>query len=270
MRICKYFGGKSGRIAQWIGSHIPEHSVYVEPFGGMASVLLNKRRSNREIYNDLSPSARNMVIMLRDHPGALIEDISAGLREWGTHSFNQWVKELPGISGDPIADATHFYLHSQCSFMGGGLRWSSGLSPSAKKPDPSHLWDCSRRLAKVEVKGENAISLIKAFPKDLNILFYVDPPYLNSSRKSKDNRVRNQTKSLTRRQYAYELPENDHRNLAIALQGRSVVLSGYRSDLYQELYQGWSVQSLRWAGDTEFLWISPEAQCLVPQLKLIF
>lgn len=116
----------------------------------------------------------------------------------------------------------------------------------------------------------DAIALINSLPKDPQTLLYVDPPYLNAARKSKDNRTANQAKSLTRRQYAHELSEDRHRELAIALQGRSVILSGYQSDLYRDLYPEWQVRTKRWAGDTEYLWVSPEAIGLVPQLQLFY
>lgn len=68
--VLRYHGGK-WRLAPWICAHFPAHRLYVEPFGGAASVLLRKPRSYGEIYNDLDGEIVNVFRVLRDNGHAL-------------------------------------------------------------------------------------------------------------------------------------------------------------------------------------------------------
>jgi DNA adenine methylase len=47
-----WFGGK-GKVAHEIINRMPEHKVYVEPFGGAAHVLSQKPPASNEVYNDI-------------------------------------------------------------------------------------------------------------------------------------------------------------------------------------------------------------------------
>ncbi|CUS06446.1 protein of unknown function (plasmid) [Candidatus Promineifilum breve] len=56
------YRGAKWVLSSWIVSCLPaDHDSYIEPFGGSAAVLLNKPRSNLEIYNDLDGDVVNTV-----------------------------------------------------------------------------------------------------------------------------------------------------------------------------------------------------------------
>jgi DNA adenine methylase len=83
------------------------------------------------------------------------------------------------------------------------------------------------RLASVSLECRPALELVEAYGRHERVLLYVDPPYLGSTR------VRN---------YRHEMSgEVEHRELAKALEAcqSAVILSGYPSPLYDELYAGW-------------------------------
>jgi site-specific DNA-adenine methylase len=78
-------------------------------------------------------------------------------------------------------------------------------------------------------------------------LIYCDPPYLIETRTSK-------------RRYRHEYTRQDHINLLELLKSLPcrVILSGYRSTLYDDLLAGWNrleLQAMTWGGPrTEKLW----------------
>ena len=61
----RYFGGKWA-IAPWVMAHQPPCRIYVEPFGGAASVLLRRPVSPVEVYNDLDEEIVGIFRVLQD------------------------------------------------------------------------------------------------------------------------------------------------------------------------------------------------------------
>src|SRR5437868_9505247 len=68
----KWYGGKR-YLASRIIAHFPDHRVYLEPFGGGASVLLNKPPVEVETYNDLDLRISRLFRVLRDQGEAFLE-----------------------------------------------------------------------------------------------------------------------------------------------------------------------------------------------------
>ena len=63
----RYHGGK-WKLAKWIMQYFPEHVSYIEPFGGAASILLQKNPAMIEVYNDLDHQVVTFFKVLREQP----------------------------------------------------------------------------------------------------------------------------------------------------------------------------------------------------------
>jgi DNA adenine methylase len=212
-------------------SHFPEHRTYVEPFGGAASVLLHKPRSYAEIYNDLAGEIVNVFRVMRNNPEGLRKRLlltpfarteyfgaykpSRDLVEGAAHTI---IKSFMGYGSDSIFRASGFRANSNRSGTAPAHDWANF---------PKTIDFFIQRLSGVVIEERPATEVMLAHDSPTT-LYYVDPPYLHSTRSS-------------RKAYLHEMTDDDHRKLARVLHELSgmVVVSGYPSQLYEELYAGW-------------------------------
>lgn len=251
----RYMGSK-WQLADWIIDQFPDHVTYVEPFCGGAGVFFRKGPSPVEVLNDLNGEVINFFDCLRNQTAALIHAIEA--TPYARAEYEQaW---LP--AGDPIERARHFYIRSRMAFAsetGRKTGWrmqrndnrASSLTREWKRLEGLHAG--AERLKDAQIECGDALTVIGRYDTD-NTLFYVDPPYPLDARRRARNR------------YACELTDADHRDLAESLYRVKgmVILSGYRCDLYDELYPDWTCISKTTTTNgnssaIESLWISPQA-----------
>lgn len=253
----RYFGGKwmlAPWIIQAIARYFPQHEVYVEPFGGGYQVGLRKIPVALEVYNDINILIVNFFQVLRECSNELIPLIESSDRS------REGYENCRQLHINPLEQARRTYIEAQLSYCGAGTRWLSGTTDERlkKKPDDSMLWATAKRLQNVLIQQLDAIQCIRLWDESQTV-FYVDPPYLQSVRKTKDKRHIN---GAPRRQYAYELTEVEHIKLGEFLRTvkGGVIISGYDSPLYDSLFDGWIKLSKPAKGnagvDTECLWIN--------------
>lgn len=258
--VFPYFGGK-GNMADMIVSLLPEHRIYSEAFSGGANVLIRKAPSVREVLNDLNGEVINFFLQLRDNPRRLIRAINLTpfSRKENIASWNY-------DGEDPVEMARLFYVRSCQSFGGGGLNHQSGWrfgvhsrsSAITQWNKTSHLWEVARRLKNVQIECDDALKVAKRCDSP-DTVHYWDPPYAHESRPKGDNF----------RGYMHEMTDGQHvamAQLAYSLKGK-VIISGYRCDLYDELFGTWrridvNAKAVNNAKRVESLWLSPN--CNVP------
>jgi DNA adenine methylase len=236
--IGQFYGGK-WLLAPWVLSYMPSHHVYVELFGGGGSVLLRKPRSHKEVYNDLDSEVVNLFQMLRDHPGDLVRGID--LTPYSREEY--WLACEP--SEDRVEKARRFLVRLGMGHSGVGSQYDpqeSLKSPPGFGTGDLHvghslakswasfsdaLLDIIDRMKGVTIEHKDALGVLPLWDS-ASTVFYADPPYLPDTRR-------------LRSVYKHEMSEEQHVELAKALnqvQG-SVLVSGYDSLLYNDLYSGW-------------------------------
>ena len=232
--LLRYHGGKY-ILAKWILSHFPEHKIYVEPYGGAASVLLQKRRCYAEVYNDLDDDVVNLFCMVRDRGSELIEALEA--TPFSRVEFELSYQE----TDDDFERARRMVVRS---FMGFGSASSSGrktgfrANSNRSGTTPAHDWinypqalnGIIERLQGVVIENRDAKDVMKAHDSE-KTLHYLDPPYVLNTRYNGDKTSC----------YNFEMTDEEHVEMCQFIKGLKgvVVLSGYENEIYSDILSDW-------------------------------
>jgi DNA adenine methylase len=252
-----YFGGKT-TLAATIADLLPAHQHYVEPYCGSLAVLLAKEPAPMETVNDLDAALMTFWRVLRNRPDELERACALTPHARAEHRASYDLG-----SPDELEIARRVWV--QLTQGRAGTRrqtgWRHYVKPAGRTSMPDYLDGYIRRIApaverlhSVSLECLPALELIAKYGAEPDVLLYVDPPYLGS------------TRSRSWDGYPHEMRTDAvHRELAEALNAAraAVVLSGYASDLYdRELYPGWHRHTMTagtgqgdgWGNRTEVIW----------------
>lgn len=268
--VLRYHGGKF-RLAPWLIEMFPPHRCYVEPYGGGASVLLKKPRSEHEVYNDLDGDVVTFFRVLRDPSSRedLIERLA--LTPFSRAEFEFAYEPTK----DFVERAARVAIRSWMGYgSAGAQKNTTGFRMSAKDV---HLWSrlpdtiagIGDRLEGVLIEQRPAIEVL--LQRDAaDTLHYVDPPYVFDTR--------DRASASTHRYYRHEMTDWDHIQLLACLKNLRgmVILSGYESDLYAEHLVGWRTLTKNTSGGsnrgsvprTEVVWINDACDVQLPKTEL--
>lgn len=221
-----WFGGKS-KLSKYITGLFPEHRTYVEPFGGGASILLQKSPSKQEVFNDSSSDVINFLLVVRENPERFYKAVES--LPYSRALYEKWRYTLP--PEDPFERAVWWFYLNRSGICGahngkpGGWRHgrnhnTAGTYRSAVKL----IQPLAGRIKKVNIECKDFRDIIQKYDSP-KTFFYCDPPYVN-------------------REHRYEggFKKADHIALAELLSrisGKALV-SYNDQPLIRELFKGWN------------------------------
>lgn len=246
------YPGSKWSLAPVIVEAFPPHHHYVEPFFGSGAVFFNKPPSPHEVINDASGLVTNFFRVLRDRTDDLIWALET--TPWSRSEY----EASTALAGDPVEDARRFAVRCWQGHASDLSKITGWRSRGAKQraAGMSHRWnkvpvqlaEVAWRLADAEIENRDALEVVRRH-RSPDCLIYADPPYLPATR--------------TQTMYGCEMSQSEHEELLEVLLAHPgpVVLSGYVSELYDDVLAGWKQISLRapkvekGARRTETLWI---------------
>ncbi len=232
-----WYGGKFSHL-DFLIPLIPDNAThFCDVFGGSAAVLLNLKPYPVETYNDLDSELVNYFQTLRNQGPKLIKAI--GLTPFSREELVRACTPEKNLTR--LERARRFYIRARQTRTGLAQTSSEGrwahcvLTSRAGMAGAVSRWlgsieglpEITQRLQRVQIENAPALEVIQRYDTPETV-FYLDPPYVHAARGDAAA-------------YGFEMTDQDHIELAAVLnriRGRAV-LSGYRSDLYEDLYSGW-------------------------------
>ena len=234
-----WYGGKFSFLKELLPIiNNVSHITYVESFGGAASILLNKKPSPVEIYNDIYSDVVNFFKVLRNQREELLT-----LLHLTVYSRKEFEDACQNNKKDSkLEKARKFFIKARQVRDGLGTvacssKWSYGIKDSRRGMAMAvskwlntidGLEDICMRLKRVQLENKDGLDIINRYDTK-NTLHYIDPPYLMDTR----------TGGIG---YSFEFNANQHIKLLKLIQELKgkVILSGYESSLYFDTLVDWN------------------------------
>jgi len=185
-----WFGGKTN-MARWIAQQLPDHLTYVEPFGGSASVLLNKPRSDTEVYNDKDGDVVHFFRVARERSDELSEWVRTV--PYAESQYHDWwdTYYVDGERPDDDVERAGKWLFLRYSNFSGhvaekrGFRRDSANDPRGGRESqnwtkvPDRISKVADRLRGVTILCDDFHDVIERYDTSETVC-YLDPPYFGN------------------------------------------------------------------------------------------
>jgi len=181
--LFSYPGGKA-RCRRYITPHLPQRSAYIEPFGGSAAILLARKKSRLEVYNDRYGGVVDFYRCVRD-PDLLNQlcerlELTVHAREEFQYCKQTWAQ--PEMI---VERAARWYYMTIYSFGSQGRNFGRATAPACTfagkiQKRLKHFAAVHERMRNVQVENQDWKNCMLDYDQHDGV-FYCDPPYLDTS-----------------------------------------------------------------------------------------
>ena len=229
-----------------------DYDIYVEGFGGGASVLFQKTQVWIEVYNDLEENVYSLFKVLSDKE--MFERLKARMDlTYYSAQIREEYKELLKTEVSLEDRAYYFLCVNRSSFNGVGgfstthiVRRNMSKSTSDFLSMIDKLPETHNRLSSVIIEHRDIMDLIDKYDRS-NVFMYLDPPYVISTRASSQK-------------YECDMTDEQHKKLVDRLLACRCkwLVSGYDNSIYDKLTNKFGKMEFKspnsGSSATEILW----------------
>lgn len=221
-------GGKT-RSVECILKYLPYRKIYVEPFGGSATVLLARNASDLEVFNDRHAGVTQFYRCMRNKD---MMERFCNLIQLMPHSREEFdfTRANWDIVNDEVLRAVYWYFLTVTSFSSIGRHWGRSINGNNqmiskilnKLPLFPKIYE---RMQHVQIENMDWEQLCTDYDNS-EAVFYMDPPYLGAQEGN----------------YKYNFTREDHyRFLSKVFTMKAfVAVSGFPDELYEQ--QPWDLR----------------------------
>lgn len=245
-----YYGGKGGQLNHILSAFpVDGWDKYLEPYGGSGVVLLNKPKVDIEVWNDLNDELFALYTVLSQN-----HTFKRFIERCHLTPYHEKIRSVIKASKptDIVDIAFRFWYLNRTSYNGiGGFKCNLHVRRHMPKSISDYLSSIDglegffNRWSTVQVFSRNALPLIKKYDRE-GWLFYLDPPYVQSTRKSNAR---------------YKVDQKDDHHIELVgilkeLKHAKVCLSGYDNDIYKALNWNTTQYTAPNSSSIETLWMN--------------
>ncbi|MGN1097403.1 MAG: DNA adenine methylase [Clostridia bacterium] len=234
--ISPYPGAKNRNAESYI-SYILEKGIttYIEPYGGMFGMGLQKPRYPVEIYNDKNPGLALLMRTLSNKDTGLQLLKKMASLEYSGDVFNHAKaksEKLDLLNESDVQKAAYVWTTLLLSYNGQMKKFKgihTGKEGITLHNRIIHKLNLLDKLNGLQVLNIDALELIRKYGNDESVFMFIDPPYPKI----------NQTSAKERKKiYAYDMLDDEEQKAFLGTlkdTKAKILVCSYKNDLYDSI-----------------------------------